>query len=157
MSAEPTPVNWVERRFRKGQVLAAQAADVWDAVRKQIQDACDTFKVRFLKEGGLEAKMENGHRISIVRTFQATADSRNQRFQVIVDYSSETFVINVARDGGSQEFRIDANESNAYITDGDGTLGPDEVSRRILEPLLFPTHPINPFARIPRIGEHREF
>ena len=150
MSAEPDRPNWVERRYHREQALTAQAADVWDAVRKRLQDACDSFKFRFLKDGGLEANPENRHRISIVRTFPATANSKSQQHQVIVNYSSEKFTINVVRDSGSQLFHIEANENQAYITNGQTILDPDEVSRMILEPLLFARPVVNLFANMPK-------
>ena len=135
--AEP---NWVDKRAHREAILSAGAPEVWAAARSAIMDACDSFN-RCYGQGKMpvECAMENGKRIRIKRTIFA---DRVQRFQdtvleVLVTFIPESATIAMARQNASRKYSIIADDSSAYVTDGETRLSADDLSCRILQPLLF--------------------
>jgi hypothetical protein len=143
--------NWVQRRAIKERVLDTGAIEVWNEVRSSLEDACESYNKHYCPNPNrqeVKYRPENGNRLLITRTVQGDhlTNFREVVTQVIVEFDSAIPAIRFTRDERPRELRISSNDSSAYVKEGESQISPDEVSRRILEPIFFPsgerTHPI---------------
>jgi hypothetical protein len=131
------PANWVARRAEAERSLAKFAPDAWNKIRSEIQDACDTFNLEYRGSAvTVDCKPENGHRILVV------INNGQQRSDVVIAFKKDSAAIEVSDPSGHASFPL------RWVGDGGGVVvvSPDgervnDLSRFILEPLLFPKEP----------------
>lgn len=136
MGTNPSSSNWIEKAALQRRRLAAEGGLLWESVRSAVQDSCDSFRQYYQIDGttDLTNRVENGFRF-IVSQFTQMGASRTT---VIVYYKSDTQVITWPTDNGPEYVSIRADENSVFLADKEGKkLTPDDVSRLILEPLLF--------------------
>ena len=137
------PRNWVERRAAREAILDRCSKDAWNDMRAAIQDACETYNENYAlnQEQRVVCILENGKRVRIRKTVAISgADFTAKRpVDIVVSFDEETPSIIVTGDGPvpSNTFSIVSNETSVQIGSREHPIDPDEVSRRILEPLLF--------------------
>ena len=139
--------NWVERRKARKLALAAKAGSVWNEIRAAIQDACQSYNawIGTSVNTTVVCALENGKRVRIskdVRQVLSPTSWRDENITVVVEFSAgDSPSISVAGDGPVQSvnFKIDSDEERAFIKIGGEVVSPDQISERILNPLLFPT------------------
>jgi hypothetical protein len=135
--------NWVQRRAVKERVLDTGAIGVWNEVRSALQDACESYNEHYSPNPNrveVECQLENGNRIRITRTLPGGPPHFQPIItQALVEFDSKIPSIRSTREesSASREFRISSDETFSYVVDGDARMAPDEVSRLILEPILF--------------------
>ncbi len=137
--------NWVERRARRESTLSKQSLDVFEGLRKAIQDACDSFNAHYVDRGmtGATVEPENGKRIRISHTTPPDRITTIQavRRSVLVVFDDQALTITsteVGSDAASQVFRIEADQQRAFAMAGTTEVTADSMSQKILEPILFP-------------------
>jgi hypothetical protein len=128
------PTNWVARRAEAERALVKAAPDSWNMVRAEIQDACNTFQHEY--RGGavrVDCKLENGNRILV------TVLNGQERSDVVIAFNQAAAAIDVSGPSGHQRyfFRWHADGGATFIESSSGEQVND-LSRRILEPILFP-------------------
>jgi hypothetical protein len=126
--------NWVTRRASQEQNVASSAPVFWSAVSSALRDACDAYRKHY--ETGVELIPENGSRILIVK---ASAEGYTKETITVV-FKADRHEIEVTRREDTLSFQVTADETSAFALERpDGPkLSPDDVSRKILEPVLFP-------------------
>jgi hypothetical protein len=134
--------NWVDRRALCERVLESKSGEVWEGLRAAIQDACQSYSDNYppnVAAHVVSCKLENGRRIHVGRTTYDEQTGTNSKFTALVEFDPKTFSIAVTRDSGTaQGFRVSGDENRAFLMQGDKHMTADEVSRVILEPILFP-------------------
>jgi hypothetical protein len=146
---ESNTLNWVERHARRENVLRTQAGELWNDIRRAIQDACDSFN-RLYPEGNhqlVKYVLENGHRIVVSRTIppQYPPAQGPQTLRVVVDYNARAASVDVAYDSphGNQTFKITCDD-NGKVSIQDGSkagITADRVSELALKVLFFAPAP----------------
>lgn len=134
-----TKTNWVERKFQmeqvlkqREQVLKDKARDVWDDARSAIQDCCNSFRRRY--DESLEDKLENGLRIRIIRTFISDLTTRKPKRWILAAFNESIPCIDVTVDDEPpRRFKLDADESHAFITNEGHEINADEFSEIALK------------------------
>jgi hypothetical protein len=123
--------NWVERKAARRDNLQNQAQEVWQNVRAAIQDCCESFRKHYNQ--GLEDKLENGTRIRLTVPYDTAL-----RQTVIVGFNQRANEIEVTVGAlASKTYRIDANETHAFVTNQDGKeISADEFTQTALEGAL---------------------
>jgi len=117
--------------------------DAWNDTRAAIQDACSSYNENYAlnQEQRVECIPENGKRIRIRKTVAITGAgfSGTRPVDIVVSFDEEVPSIIVAGEGpvASNNFPIFSDETSVQIASRDRPVDPDELSRRILEPLLF--------------------
>jgi len=130
-------MNWVERRAAREAALKKHSADVWHSIRSALQDACGSFRKHYADEGILEDKLENGNRLHIsLRLERNPAKGRYQeaRKDVLISFNEDKAIIEYITDESTRTVEISSDETSAFLKE---QISPDELSRRILEPVLF--------------------
>lgn len=126
--------NWIKRRAAQEQTVASGAPVFWNAVCSALWDACDTYR----QEYGTDVELipENGSRLLIVKT----APEHYVKATITVVFKADRREIEVTRTEDTLTFQVAADETSAFALERpDGPkLSPDDVSRKILEPVLFP-------------------
>jgi hypothetical protein len=135
--------NWVERRAAVEKYLAEGKREIWNKVRASIQDACESYKRNYgTREPYVTATLENGSRIRVdlPRMIVTGTYGLGQKVikSIVVSYSSDVPSIDWADDQGNHQLKISSDENGAFVVDGVKRLSADEVSQKILEPVLFP-------------------
>lgn len=140
--------NWVQR---KAMGLRVHGPNLWNEIRGALRDACGDFNARYCDPNKPEVRfsLENGSRIIVVRTIFAdgkTTFSDIKGGEVHVDFNSDDYVIKTlsTKSTGrsrSYSYQIASDEHHAYIKDKKDVITVDELSRRILEPVLFWDNP----------------
>ena len=131
------PANWVARRAEAERSLAKFAPDAWNRVRSEIQDACDTFGLEYRGSAiTVDCKPENGNRILLV------IHHGQQRTDLVIAFKKDSATIEVSYPSGHATFplRWDSDRSEVNVESANGERI-DDLSRGILEPLLFPQEP----------------
>lgn len=142
--SEQKELNWVERRARDEKILDEQAREVWSQVRSAVEDVCRSFAEHYEREGRREVlcEMENVNRLRIGRTLLAdkVKEFAYTVMTAVVEFDARTRCVGVVWDTGSAKFAMLSDREGAYVylIEKDERLSADEVSKRILEPLLFP-------------------
>ena len=129
--------NWVERKARREQVLKEKARDVWGDARSAIQNSCNSFRKHYDKT--LEDTLENGLRIRITRTFTVhyALATINIKRRLLAAFNESIPCIDVTVDDEPlRRFKIDADESHAFITDQDHEINADQFSESALKHAL---------------------
>ena len=136
--------NWVKRRASQERTVASSAPVFWSAVYSALRDACDAYREHYGTD--VELIPENGSRVLIVKT----AAAGYVKARVTVVFNADRLEIEVARAEDTLTFQVAADETSAFALERpDGPkLSPDDVSRKILEPVLFP--PRGPAAQLYR-------
>ncbi len=152
--AEDVQLNWIERRALREKILRDHANDVWQDARSAVQNCCESFRTHYgVSIAKLEDKLENGLRIRLSLTFQvveASFQSEVKRIILVAFDASVPCIFVTADDKPARQFRIDADENEAFITEGDNQrITTDEFSKKALETSLF-TKPNPPKRRPPK-------
>jgi hypothetical protein len=129
-------MNWVEKRARTEAMLDNGAPAIWDQVRSAIQDACASFTQYYeanFPQSSLTCELENGKRVKVSRVID------HGRLQRIVAFDEQEPSIKVSSDKSTSTYKIEADEQAAYVTHQGSRIDADELSKLVLEPLLFPT------------------
>jgi hypothetical protein len=144
-------MNWVEHRARCDQYLG-NSQEVWSQVRSAVQEACKSYARHYGHAGvyELQCSMEQDNWMVIERTLPPDKIFRSgiERRRVLVTFSDELLTIEVACNfvGQNTKLYISSDEDGAFVVMEGIRLSSEEVSRRILEGLLFPPderrHPI---------------
>jgi hypothetical protein len=135
--------NWVERRAKREGVLDGKAEELWDQIRAALQDACDSYNEHYGYDPNkpkVSCRLENSRRALITRTrpVDHMTRFREERIRIIVEFDKEGPTVTATRDTTSpQNFTISSDESEVFVMIARERISPDELSRRILEPLLF--------------------
>jgi hypothetical protein len=127
--------NWVERRAKRERMLAKEAPEAWSQVRSAIQDACNSYDQYYDSDDArLQCKLENGTRIRVTKI------EAKRRAEVLVSYDNRSRNIDLTTEAGQMRFIITADDNGVSVIDSRhrNSLTPDEVSQRVLAPLLFP-------------------
>lgn len=126
--------NWVKRRAAQERTVALSAPAYWSAVSSALRDSCDAYRENYGTDVALTP--ENGSRILIVKT----AAEGYIKQTVTVVFKAAVSEIEVTRSEDTLTFQVTADETSAFALERpDGPkLSPDDVSRIILEPVLFP-------------------
>jgi hypothetical protein len=151
-------MNWVERRATRERNLDTGAPKVWDEVRGAIQDACESFNQHYPqpnRDNSAECKLENGRRVRVRRIILAdmTTVYHPQDLQVIVMFEKDVPSITATFPAGSLIFYFEADEEGAFVAVAGKRLTPDEISEKILGPVLFPPEVKTRAASIPKRPE----
>ena len=147
--------NWVERKKARQAALISGASTIWNDVRAAIQDACASYNA--WQAGSSVSKtvvcaLENGKRIRLskeLREVLSNTTYHDQTITVVIEFHMDAKPwISVAGDGpvATAKFVIDADEKEAFIKINNEISSGDQVSEKILSPLLFPTEK---YANIP--------
>jgi hypothetical protein len=136
--------NWVKRRASQERTVASSAPVFWSGVFCALRDACDSCREHYGTD--VEPIQENGSRILIVKT----AAAGYVKATVTVVFKADRPEIEVTRTEDTLTFQVTADETSAFALERPGgpKLSPDDVSRKILEPVLFP--PKGPAAELYR-------
>lgn len=137
-------MNWIEKKWKIEQSFPKQAPPLWDKLRGHIQDACDSYNAHYASEDGrVKCEMENGRRVKVQRMLRCAAGLgyHDELVTALISFAQDR--VSVAGDPPiePQEFLISSDGEAAFFGRPDHTLDTDEISRRILEPLLFPKKP----------------
>jgi hypothetical protein len=137
--------NWVERRVAREQSLSNDKGTVWKEVRSAVDDACTSYRNHYgTREPYVNDASLDGLQIRIQLPRQLlkgrpTATGGGAVISdITVSFNSQTPAIEWADHRGGHELTISSDENNAFVVEGATRLSADEVSRRILEPVLFP-------------------
>ena len=132
--------NWVEQRYAIENCLTNQKGEVWNQVRAALQDACKSFRDHYASSvpAKLTDQLENGSRIRISLPFPVPMrQTGDQITGIVVLFNASIPAIDWADDDGSHRALISSDEKEAFIVDAGKRITPDELSRKILEPLFF--------------------
>lgn len=137
--------NWVSRRIAVEKSLLNNSRCVWNEVRSALQDACSSYSDYYCAGRGKEltSALENGSRIRIdlpnpVTIVGPSMALESKAMSIVVAFNHKLPAVEWADDNGSHSVMIAADEKEAFLFDGEKRLSPDELSRIILEHLLFP-------------------
>ena len=139
-------MNWVQRRAKRAEVLATDSARVWNEVRSALLAACADFNKLYCSpdQPEVETVSEEAHRIAITK--RAFANNRDTfatlESKANVNFHPADYAIRIGTQipsGGARArlFQIASDESHAYLMDGERAINVDELSRSVLEPMLF--------------------
>jgi hypothetical protein len=137
------PPNWVERKARRENLLRAdsEVLAVWNALRNAIQDACDSFNKYYAHdqpEDKVKCLPENGRRIRVERAFPKGRMYGAEQHSVLIQLSDLEISVVSDLSVTLPTLKIDADHNEVYLSLGAQRMTSDEVSERVLEPLLFP-------------------
>lgn len=152
MGEEKPVLNWVQRRAMRQRILDSGATKVWDAVREAIEDACDTFNEHYPQpnqDSRAVCRLENGSRIKVSRTILADMVTRfrPEQFEVLIRFEKNGPAIEAVSGEAKSTFKIDSDEESAFAVLGGKRITPDEISEKLLEPVLFPKANPRPAVR----------
>jgi hypothetical protein len=130
--------NWIERRYAIEYCLAKDKGEVWNSVRSALQDACESFNKHYASRGELTIQLENGFRIRISFPSADLLDQLEHPVDsIIVVFNPKIPAIDWAFADGSHSIVISSDEHEAFLVEDGKRLTPDDLSRKILEPLVF--------------------
>lgn len=139
-------MNWVEKKSACERALADGAPDLWNKIRSAIQDSCESYNTLYgsVMENRATCELENGKRVRIekqIRTINSPSSHRDDVMRIVVAFHADPPRVSVAGDGPvkSRDYPISSNETTAFIGSVERPFEPDELSKQIMEPLLFPT------------------
>jgi hypothetical protein len=138
-------MNWVDRLHHRKMLLISGSAILWNDIRAAIQDACDSYnKHAQSSAGNVNCVPENGKRLRVsklVRETKTENSYRDDMVTVLISFDLDGPSINVVGDGPVPKavFNISADDENAFIGTADEHLSADQISEKILRPLLYPT------------------
>jgi hypothetical protein len=131
--------NWVERKKQASQQLSSRSESLWHEVKAAIEDASRSFNELYSKELDRKSSIEptNDHRVRI--SVQGGGLPRTRTVDVEFDRDDKTLKANSHENREITTFMMTADFESAFIIqeDSDERISPDEISRRILEPILF--------------------
>lgn len=147
MTATDRKPNWVDRRAAADTALTKKAPELWNAVRSAIQDACESYRKHYSSRYVEPVKdtLENGSRIRVDLPTVVRNPARESPVirlgvsSIIVSFNRELPAVQWADDKGSHHVLVSADEHGAFLLEGETRISPDELSRIILKPFLFPT------------------
>ena len=139
-------MNWVERRLVRENALNTGGPEIWNKLRSSMQDACETYNNHCSHAPNRQVKyeLENCKRFRVkktIRTIHSSSSHRDDCFFVIASFESAPPHIDVTGEGPVQSSAIPicSNEETVFFGSLEKPTDVEEISRRILEPLLFPT------------------
>lgn len=134
-------LNWVEKRKKTEENLAADIEYIWRDVKQALEDATRSFNDEY--EGSAEAIPVNGHRFRIVINSSATTNHR-QRTEIDVDFDRNKRTLKADSPNPPARYlpvqmQICADPESAFVCDEQGNrITAEEFSRMVLEPIFFP-------------------
>ena len=145
-------LNWVERRGICETNRREQAPKIWQEVLAALQDACESFSKHYPFEKRANCNPctpdDDGQVARITRIAQKLSGSvlvpdGKPDEVAVVTFTKQSFSIS----SGKLKLSIQSDDSGVCVMESDKHLTPDEVSRRILEPHLFPQEKMTPRIR----------
>jgi hypothetical protein len=132
-------MNWVERRAHRERILDTQATEVWNDLCEAVQDACESYNSHYNPAPAqlrVTCKFQNAHRLLITNP-AVELDGKPASTLLVFD-PVEPAITNIrSLPSGSYMYRISSDGESAFTVDGTSRLSADQVSQRVLEPILF--------------------
>ena len=133
--------NWVQKRAQRESILASKSSGVWDLIRAALQDAVESYNEHYSNPSKPEAtcKLENGKRVLITRAFYSMEGGSplEKSLKILVEFDEQRPCIKFVQESFSGEFGLSSDDREAFVHDRGERIEPDEVSRRMLEPIFF--------------------
>jgi hypothetical protein len=137
-------MNWVEKKVRRESVLKEGAPELWNKAKTALENACLSYNQHYVTEGGRKVGwLSEDSKVTITKDVRLQVSStirRDEAISVVVSFETGPPAIKVGGVGPvkSTAFPILSDEETAFIG-MEREFDIEEVSKRILEPLFFPT------------------
>lgn len=134
-------MNWVEKRKKTEENLAADIEYIWRDVKQALENATRSFNAEY--EGSAEAVAVNGHRFRILINSSSTTNHR-QRTEIDVDFDRDKRTLKADSPNPPVRYvpvqmQICADPESAFVCDEQGKrVTAEEFSQKVLEPIFFP-------------------
>jgi hypothetical protein len=127
-------MDWVKQRAQREKILNEAAPDLWSDLCSAIEEAVKSMK-RFYDQGPTQAEFSRPHDNKVV--VRLRRNQRSVECSFTFDPDTRQIIIGRGIAKNLNQITMDVHDGRVCFILNQERFTPDELSRRILEPLFF--------------------